>query len=212
MEPSSRDTRRLVDEARQGDRAAYERLFRTYSARLEAAIERDMGAALRAKLDPKDVVQETYLSAVRDFASFEYKGSNSLFAWFRKISRNKLKEMYRHFFQAKKRDASRESRGRAGAPVGTRRTGTIERVPDSGTTPTGAASRAEAGAALAYRLARLPREYRLVISLVRIEEVPVAEAARTMGRSENAIKKLLARALEALKAEFARDGARSPLD
>jgi RNA polymerase sigma-70 factor (ECF subfamily) len=210
MDSSERDTRRLVDLAREGDVSACERLFRAYSAKLEAAIKREMNEPLRAKMDAADVLQETYLEALRDFATFEYRGKGSLYAWFRQISRNKIRELHRHFFRVRKRAAGREAT-RARRPRGETEQGTVERHPASGTTPTGAARRREGAAEIALRLARLPRDYRLVISLVRIEELPISEAARVMGRSENAVKKLLARALEQLRAEFEKDGLTYPL-
>ncbi len=210
MEASSRRTRELVERAKSGDLVAYESLFGTYSSRLESLIERRLSDDLRDKVEARDVLQETYLEAARHFGSFRYDKPGSLYAWLSRIALNKMREMYRHFCQRKKRGGGR-SRAKSDFAPGTGTT-VLSRHAGTGTTPTAAARRGEATEELARRLARLPREYRLAISLVRIEERSMAEAASALGRTQNAVKKLLARALAALRKEFERDGMSNPLD
>jgi RNA polymerase sigma-70 factor (ECF subfamily) len=52
---------------------------------------------------------------------------------------------------------------------------------------------------LANALESLPTDYRDVFILRNLEHVPVEEIARRMGRSANAVYKLLMRAMAALK-------------
>ena len=55
-------------------------------------------------------------------------------------------------------------------------------------------------------LAALPDEYREVIRLMRVENLPYSEVAERMGRSEVAVRKLLSRALARLVEDLTRDG------
>ena len=55
--------------------------------------------------------------------------------------------------------------------------------------------RAERRSRLLAEMDDLPADYREVIRRVKLEEQSVAQVAAALGRSENAVKKLLARAL-----------------
>jgi RNA polymerase sigma-70 factor (ECF subfamily) len=55
---------------------------------------------------------------------------------------------------------------------------------------------------LAEVLARLPADYREVIILRNIEELPFKEVAERMGRGEGAVRMLWMRALTQLRQEF----------
>jgi RNA polymerase sigma-70 factor (ECF subfamily) len=72
-------------------------------------------------------------------------------------------------------------------------------LPAPGSTPSGVAARREQGVLLADALGRLPEHYREVIVLRHVEELPFAEVARRMGRSETAVQKLWRRALAELR-------------
>jgi RNA polymerase sigma-70 factor (ECF subfamily) len=70
---------------------------------------------------------------------------------------------------------------------------------DSISSPSAHAVRREEAVLLADALARLPADYREVFILRNLEKIPVDEIAARMDRSPNAIRKLWARAMVALK-------------
>ena len=61
---------RLLAQARTGDGAALGRLLELYRNYLRLQARALIGAGLRVRLDPSDLVQETFLEAHRDFARF----------------------------------------------------------------------------------------------------------------------------------------------
>jgi RNA polymerase sigma-70 factor (ECF subfamily) len=70
------------------------------------------------------------------------------------------------------------------------------------TSPSLQAARREQSVLLADALARLPEDYREVIILRHLEELPFAEVARRMQRSEDSVQKLWLRGLAQLRTTF----------
>src|SRR4051794_31655487 len=87
---------RLLEQARAGDEAALGRLLELYRNYLGLMARSLIGRALRAKLDPSDVVQETFLEAHADFNQFLGQGEPALVAWLRSILVHRLADMARH--------------------------------------------------------------------------------------------------------------------
>lgn len=174
----------LISQARAGRREAFEALFDEQRPALERALRRRMTPAVQRRLDVSDVVQESLVDAYRGLGSFEYRGIGSFRAWLRRVAENRLKMMLGHAARAK-RDRARETL------LGSR----LDPVAEQATSPSGAAQRGERRALVRAALATLSEDHREVVRCVRLEGCSIAETARRMGRSENAVKKLLARAL-----------------
>jgi RNA polymerase sigma-70 factor (ECF subfamily) len=120
----------------------------------------------------------------------------AFYRWLEQIVLNKLRDAERAA-RRWKRDVARD----AGCPVGpaTSYPDLLARVTGTGTTPSGAMSRQEAVAAIVTCLARLPPDYRQVVRLRFLEEVPVSEVAARLGKSEMAVYQQCHRALKALR-------------
>ena len=76
---------RLLEQARGGDEAARGELLELYRNYLRLVARSLIGGALRVKLEPSDLVQETFLKAHRDFGQFAGRGEPELVAWLRQI-------------------------------------------------------------------------------------------------------------------------------
>src|SRR5258707_2747722 len=74
---------------------------------LMAFIERQLGGALRRKIEPDDVFQETSAEAVRSLPTVEL-GDRDPFSWLCQIAEHRIIDLHRRFFGAQKRDAARE--------------------------------------------------------------------------------------------------------
>src|SRR6516164_5397369 len=97
----------LLHRARVGDEAARGRLLELYRNYLRFMARALISQPLQARLDASDVVQETFLKAYREFASFLGSSEPELVAWLRQILvRTVADQVKRH--RAKGRDYRRE--------------------------------------------------------------------------------------------------------
>ncbi|MGC4034035.1 MAG: sigma-70 family RNA polymerase sigma factor [Tepidisphaeraceae bacterium] len=155
------------------------------------------GRKLRGKVDPSDVVQETFLDAHRQFPNFRGTHEAELAAWLRRILAGQLALTMRRFLGSKGRDVRLERDLQ-------QQIDDSARAMDAGlaasfSTPSQHASRREQTVLLADAMSRLPEDYREVIILRHLEGLGFAEVAARMERSEDSVQKLWVRALAKLK-------------
>jgi RNA polymerase sigma-70 factor (ECF subfamily) len=182
---------RLAAEASLGGRLEAYRDYLTILARMQ------IGRRLQGKVDPADVVQETFLHAVRDFAHFRGTSETELAGWLRKILGARLADLVRHYCGTVGRDVRLEQALQVELDQSSQLLDRGLVAPCS--SPSQQAVRQEQGAWLAQALERLPADYREVLMLHHLEECDFPEVARRMGRSVEAVKKLWARALARLR-------------
>lgn len=101
------ETRLLLSRAQEGNQEAYDRLFTRYYPRVLRIVRSRMGAALREHEEPEDIVQQTFVEAVRDLDSFESRSDAGLIHWFARIVENQIRRRAKHH-GAQKRDHRRE--------------------------------------------------------------------------------------------------------
>jgi RNA polymerase sigma-70 factor (ECF subfamily) len=201
-DPRGRGPEDLIGQARGGDAPALGRLLDQYRDYLALVARSLIGPALRARLDPSDLLQETFLEAHRDFARFEGRGESDLLAWLRKILvRNLADQARRH--RTMGRDLRREESLEALLEKSDRPLQGVLAAPAS--SPSEQASRREQDVLLADALARLPSNYRDVILLRNMDHLSFEEVARRMNRSPGAARMLWVRALERLNRELEGD-------
>ncbi len=75
----------LVARAQEGDRQALDRLFERYYPRILQIVRYRLGSRLRESLDSGDIVQGTFIAAVKDFRNFEMREEASLIHWLSKL-------------------------------------------------------------------------------------------------------------------------------
>src|SRR6187200_1539016 len=89
------------------DANALAEFLQGHRPQLMAFIERQLGTALRRKVEPDDVFQETSAEAVRALPTAEI-GDRDPFSWLCQIAERRIIDLHRRFFGAQKRDAGRE--------------------------------------------------------------------------------------------------------
>lgn len=180
----------LLLSARAGSPEALGRALDACRRYLLLVAEKELDPDLKAKGGASDLVQETFLEAQRDFGQFHGTTEPELLAWLRRLLLNNVANFTRGFRQTGKRAVDLEVGldGAAGASCGT--------------TPSGHALEREQAAELSDALARLPDDYRRVITLRYLEERSFEEIGPLMDRSPDAARKLWARAMERLRDEW----------
>jgi RNA polymerase sigma-70 factor (ECF subfamily) len=180
--PETEEERALANGCRAGDRAALDRFFRDYVRR----VERVLGRVVGPTPDLEDLVQATFVEALRSFA--RYRGEASMATW---VTRIAVHVAHHHLRR------------------GVRRVLPLELVPEEPSSP-GAPPDDELDARrLQARLHRLldrvkPKK-RIAFVLYVVEGHSVEEVAALMGASRTATKSRLFFARRELQAMVKRD-------
>jgi RNA polymerase sigma-70 factor, ECF subfamily len=187
----------LIRQARGGTTEALGLLLARYGNYLGLLARVQVGRRLQGKVDPADLVQETFLEAHRHFVGFRGQSEPEVAAWLRQIMAGVLSNMLRRYIGTKGRDIRLE---RELAGELDQSSQALDRgFADPGPTPSVLAVGRERAVLLADALGRLTDDYREAIILRNLEELPFAEVAKRMGRSEDAVQKLWVRALAKLR-------------
>jgi RNA polymerase sigma-70 factor (ECF subfamily) len=193
----SPDPEELLRQARAGSGPALGQLLELYRSYLSLLARLQIGRRLQGKVDPADLVQETFLEAHRNWAQFRGRSEGELVQWLRQILASRLSELIRRYLGTRRRDVrlDRELAGELDQSSHVLDRGLV--APQS--SPSQQAARREQAVLLADALERLPEDYREVIILHHMEALSLPEVARRMGRSEHSVEKLWARALARLR-------------
>src|SRR6516225_276873 len=91
-----------------GDSAAAAELFAVYRDRLRLMVRLRLDRRLHGRLDPSDVLQETYLDLAKRFPEYAAQPTLPFFLWLRWLTGQKLIDLHRHHLGTKMRDAGQE--------------------------------------------------------------------------------------------------------
>jgi RNA polymerase sigma-70 factor (ECF subfamily) len=173
-----------------------------YQPWLQLLARVEIESRFQGKFSPSDAVQQTLLEAWRGWQGCRAQTEAERLAWLRQILAHQLAHLARHFAGTQKRDIEREvSLDRSLAQSAAR---LEEFLAADVSTPSVQVAREEQQRQLAAALERLPADYREVIVLRHLQDLPHEEIARRMGRSPGAVRMLWARALAELRREVAR--------
>ena len=176
----------LVVKAKAGDREAFEKLACDHRGRLRHQVLARMGRRARSRMEADDVVQETLASALQSIDRFAWQGEGSFYLWLAGIAEHIILNAVRK---------------KGWSPI------RLDRAPPgSTTTPSKVVRREERFDRLQAALRRLTADQREALRLSREEGLKVDEIAARMGRSTNAVYKLLARALVELRNDIGETG------
>jgi len=191
------DPEQLLPLAQQGDLAALGQLLEHYRNYLGMLARLQVGRRLQGKVDPSDVVQETFLEAHRDFGQFHGGTERELAAWLRQILATNIANLVQRYWGTRRRNVRLE---RDLAEEMDRSSQVLVRgLIARQCSPSQQAARREEAVLLADALEQLSADYREVLVLRHLEEHSFPEVARRMGRSLDSVKNLWARALAQLR-------------
>jgi RNA polymerase sigma-70 factor, ECF subfamily len=176
----------LVDRVRAGEKSFYGILIGRYHRRLYCVALR----ILRNDAEAEDALQDAYILALTRLDQFA--GRSSFYTWLARITMNEAFTRIRSRQRAQRLQAAVES------PVNIHRF--FAHVPS----PEQQAFHNELDTALERSVRSLPDHYRTVFTMREMNEMTTAEAAFTLGITEECVKTRLHRARELLQKRLAR--------
>lgn len=188
-----------IAQARAGQASAMGELLEAQRATLVARAERQLGVLLHRRLSASDIVQQSFMDALRAFPQFRGSSGPEFAAWLSRILEHHLEHAVRDHTSVAKRAIAREQ------PLPVPRPGESQvlsgdefqaRVPS----PSTQAMEVEQADMLAQLLADLPEDQRTAVRL-RYEGMPLAQIAAQMGRSTSSAASLIKRGMHALRSK-----------
>jgi len=176
----------LLQQAKSGSPEALNRLYERCAGRLLAFIRLRLGKDLRARLESRDILQSTLLKSFEHLDDLKGEETRSVMAWLARIAEHEIRDCA-DFHQRQRRDAARDVAIDDDAPLPALTRSALSKVILD-----------EQAQRLEDALDSLPPAHRDVILLRKFEELSFADIGRRMGKSEDACRMLLARAMTAL--------------
>jgi RNA polymerase sigma-70 factor, ECF subfamily len=207
------DTTELLRRAGDGDAEALGDLFSQHRERLRRMVQVRLDRRLQGRIDPSDVLQESYVEVARALAAYLKDPVLPFFLWLRMITGRKLQALHRRHLGVKSRDAGREVSLYRGALPQASSVSLAAHLLGRLTTPSVAAVRAELQVRIQEALNSMDEIDREILALRHFEQLSNAEAAQVLGLSEQAASNRFVRALKRLKGilssapGFSEDGA-----
>ena len=195
----------LVERAASGDPAAMGALFSRYRDRLRETVRLRLDRRLQGRVDPSDVLQETYLEASQRIYEYAAQQRMPFFLWLRFLTCQRLLMVHRRHLGAKMRAAGQELSIYPGSMPEAPSASIAAQLLGQLTSPSQAAIRAELQLRLQQALNGMDELDREVLVLRHFEELTNTEAAEVLGISKQAASNRYVRALRRLKEILAPD-------
>lgn len=178
----------LLRQARLGEPGAADVLLTRYQGQLRGYAMR-IAASKPGGARPSDFIQDVALRAFARLKAFRGTTEAEWIAWLRQILQNQVLMAARRAGRAKRESGATCRLDDAEAL----------NIQDSGPTPSSATSQLEDWHRLLSCLHELPEAQKEALVLCYLKELPVAEVAQEMGKSEAAVASLLQRGLRTLR-------------
>jgi RNA polymerase sigma-70 factor (ECF subfamily) len=193
----------LISRASLRDHAALERLLLTHYDALLRHIERRLPASIQGVVSPQDVLQQTFIAVFRHVGQFKGDTPAAFFAWVKTIAERAIKDAVKTA-QRKKRGAGLRRVNSNQRTEASSITDLVERLAHSNPTPSQSVAKQEMVQAVQIAIATLPEDYQKAVRLRYFDGKSVQQAASAMGRSPGAIRGLIDRAKERMRAAMDR--------
>jgi RNA polymerase sigma-70 factor, ECF subfamily len=193
----------LLERLRVGDPDVLAELFARHREPLRRMIELRLDHRLRGRVSTSDVLQETYVDAMKRVPHFFENPDMPFFIWLRWIAGQRIVEVHRYHLGARMRDAGLEVSLQQGYPAAASSACMAAGLAGGLSSPSRAAIRGETLSQLEAALDRLDPIDREVLALRHFEELSNNEVAALLGIQKAAASKRYVRALERLKGALA---------
>ncbi len=185
----------LLEAARDGDRDAIGQLLQAYWNPLWKQAVAKIDGSLQGKQAASDLVQETFFDEQSCFKDFRGSTPAEMQAWLNSILTNNMRDVWRHYCVAQKRQTSLER------PLHTLDVCIENRGTDSGT-PSAHFQKQDKIELVHRVLQSMPQHYATVIQLRHWEALTFETIAVRMDKSPDAVRQLWYRAIERFTKEM----------
>ncbi|HEY3323646.1 MAG TPA: sigma-70 family RNA polymerase sigma factor [Planctomycetota bacterium] len=190
---------RLQERLAGGDEAALGELFSRYRERLRRMVELRLDRRLLGRVSASDVLQDSYLEALKRLSHYGGEEKMPIHLWLRLITGQRITDLHRQHFGAAMRDIGREVPiNRSIMPQATSISLAAQLVAEL-ESPSQAAVKAEALAQLEAALESMEPLDREVLALRHFEELTNDEVAEVLGIKKAAASNRYVRALKRLR-------------
>jgi len=174
-------------------------LFMQRRDELRAMVEVRLTPRLRRRIDPSDVLQESFLEASKRLDEFLKTRPMRLSLWFRFLTGQKLRDCYRRHLRAKARDARREVSIFGSSVPAVSSALLAEQLVAKGPSPSQEVMRAELRARIEAALEGMEPLDREILVLRHFEQLRNTDVAELLGLGVSAASKRYLRSLERLR-------------
>jgi RNA polymerase sigma-70 factor (ECF subfamily) len=194
VQPEASD-QQLLARIQQGDAAAVSELFVRHRDRLHRGIRLRLDRRVSARVDASDVLQETYLEALRRLTDGTQHQDMPLELWLHWLAREQVLMCHRRHLEADKRAVGRELPALPGDSSACFVNGLV----GQSSSPSQHVAAAEVADRLRVALQQLDDEERDLILWRHFEQLNNRDTAQLLGITEAAASKRYVRALERLR-------------
>ena len=189
----------LLVRAADGDADAVGQLFESQRQRLERMVQFRMHSRLRMRVNPSDVIQETFLDASRRLKEFAENPDVPFYVWLRFLACQRLAQLHRHHLSRQLRSANREVSLDEAGNLSWTPSGLAGQIAGTLTSPSIAAQKGELQAQLLETIDHLDDLDREILVLRHFEQLTNNECANILQLSPTAASNRYIRALERLR-------------
>lgn len=179
----------LLEKAKQNDAAALGLLLQKARPFLFTLAGRYLSPQLKSKAGESDLVQETCSVAIEGFTQFRGTTEKEFMGWLSSILTKRAATQAHHYLDTAKRDITREVPMES--PSGEKKLEIL--APD--VSPSKAVSRLEERETATKMVQQLPESMREVVILRFRDNLSFEAIAQRLGKTEDAVKKMWARAM-----------------
>ena len=209
MWPNSNDTLDLLDNARQGDAAAVDRLLARHRAAVRRMIQMRMDPALDRRVDASDIVQDVLVEAHRRLKQYLKNPAMPFHLWLRQMAKDRLIDAHRRHRVAARRSLDRERPLEVRLPRDQSTRNLAAELCDDELTPAAAATWRELKRRFEEACAELEPMDQEIVLMRHFEQLSNSEAALALGLSPQAASMRYLRAMRRLRVLLADEANKS---
>ncbi len=210
MWPNREETDRLLDDARNGEPGAVDKLLGEFRDPLRKVIGMRLDPAVARRVDASDIVQDVLIEANQRLTEYLKKPDMPFHLWLRHLAQDRIIDTHRRHRLAQRRSVDREQATARPAWTDESSVSLVAQLIDTERTPTSEAIRMELQRRLTDAIDKLSDDDREIILMRHHESLSNQEVAHAMQLTEAAASMRYLRALRRLRTVLVPDGQEPP--